>query len=563
MSDRTLEYALHGPDTPEDVEAERARLDEEIAQLELRLKQLRQRRNALAPVSRIPDEILSDIMLESQAMVLQEDQAYWQAPCPRSLSWIGMTQVSHHWRTVALQYPLLWTTISIPFMSPQCIDELFIRSNSAPLSLFIEHPIRSAYRTETQPMLTTNMNRVSSLIFVGDDMDLDEDYSLDFSKSPLKHFEVYNCPGFYDKWTPTFKLKHLCIVAGRFNASLLSDELVELKIKEPDDDSMPHAAYLYRILSSLKNLRQLTLDKALWGSQTTVELPDIILPSLVSLELYQEFDKECANFLSHLTSPNLANLDMSLKTTDIAPLVLVGDAVIKFIRDTLVLKSLSLPSLLLRMQAEPNGSFFGTISVSERSETTFRLYWRAHANAWTSLPTGILSQLPLKRLHSLELCWKPPPNSLQVLSSCSPALATVQTLTLSNPYPTSALRDATPTCFCVKKLLARTGEPCLFSPESDDIASAICRACREFSASIFPELRTLKIEALALAQVDVSLLKDFLTHRSNAGRPIERLAVRYDDEREGQFAQLEEMGARMLFYYDEEDEDEWNKFGED
>lgn len=85
---------------------------------------LKTKQNALAPVSRLPPEILSNVFFQTREFVLSNDR--W------SLDWIApISHVCQHWRDVALADPNLWTCIV--FDRLQRAEELLKRSGMAPL----------------------------------------------------------------------------------------------------------------------------------------------------------------------------------------------------------------------------------------------------------------------------------------------------------------------------------------------------------------------------------------------------------------------------------------------
>lgn len=84
-------------------------LDEEIADLTARMQQairmLKARRNELAPVSKLPDEVLQHIFLIFRDST-DLDPKNWQQG----------TQICQYWRHVAVELPLLWTLLYDPRM---------------------------------------------------------------------------------------------------------------------------------------------------------------------------------------------------------------------------------------------------------------------------------------------------------------------------------------------------------------------------------------------------------------------------------------------------------------
>ncbi|KAI0718492.1 hypothetical protein C8Q72DRAFT_135905 [Fomitopsis betulina] len=90
--------------------------------------------NALAPISTLPPEILSNIFLRIAGRG-SADPARWE---PRMVGrWIHVTHVCTSWREVALQCTPLWSHLHVPD-SPKILEELLVRSRSAPLSITLQ-----------------------------------------------------------------------------------------------------------------------------------------------------------------------------------------------------------------------------------------------------------------------------------------------------------------------------------------------------------------------------------------------------------------------------------------
>ncbi|KAF8183645.1 hypothetical protein BJ912DRAFT_544040 [Pholiota molesta] len=70
---------------------------------------LKVQQNALAPVSRLPPEILCRIF----TMVKTQVQTYSFRKAPAFLKWIEVTHVSSHWRRVAINFLNLWVDLPL------------------------------------------------------------------------------------------------------------------------------------------------------------------------------------------------------------------------------------------------------------------------------------------------------------------------------------------------------------------------------------------------------------------------------------------------------------------
>ncbi|KDQ18909.1 hypothetical protein BOTBODRAFT_478565 [Botryobasidium botryosum FD-172 SS1] len=93
-----------------------------------RIAELSSRRNQLAPIYRLPDEILSVIF-----KFAQKDGS----PVPIQTS-EGLARVSKRWRQAALQTPRLWSTINT--LHRPLLDTLLTRARGAPLEIYFYRP---------------------------------------------------------------------------------------------------------------------------------------------------------------------------------------------------------------------------------------------------------------------------------------------------------------------------------------------------------------------------------------------------------------------------------------
>ncbi|TFK62433.1 hypothetical protein BDN72DRAFT_777086, partial [Pluteus cervinus] len=110
----------------------RAKIDAEIQVLQDRIRSLRSSRNTLAPIHRLPPEVMTQIFMWVQLLYrgTLERNAIDAAFLPK---WIRATHVCQHWRGVALSSKALYTTIlSQNLKYSQAVLDL---SGSASLSL--------------------------------------------------------------------------------------------------------------------------------------------------------------------------------------------------------------------------------------------------------------------------------------------------------------------------------------------------------------------------------------------------------------------------------------------
>jgi hypothetical protein len=98
-------------------------IDAKIKSLEDSIRALRHRRNALAPISSLPTELIAAIFSFSR---LPED---------RHLAWLRVAHVCHQWRDIALNQPLFWTHVDFTNLTLAGATEILARAKKAPLHL--------------------------------------------------------------------------------------------------------------------------------------------------------------------------------------------------------------------------------------------------------------------------------------------------------------------------------------------------------------------------------------------------------------------------------------------
>ena len=116
----------------------RTQIDKELANLSA----LKACRNALAPISRLPPELLSTIFTYTASASIHSEwlpesrlYPFWRRP----MAWMKVTQVCRRWRAVALQCPMLWTHICL---SDYHLTRKMLR-RSKNLPIFVESDLSS------------------------------------------------------------------------------------------------------------------------------------------------------------------------------------------------------------------------------------------------------------------------------------------------------------------------------------------------------------------------------------------------------------------------------------
>ncbi|KAF8660992.1 hypothetical protein AX16_001514 [Volvariella volvacea WC 439] len=515
----------------------RTHIDGEIAQLEDRIVKLRRRRNQLAPISRLPVDVLQFVMLN----LLPSE------PCAPEM-WIQFTLVSHNWRAVALDCPLLWRTIDLSNMSMNWVDEFIRRSRGVPLVLRSNcNTALPADLTKVTSALTGALDRISGLFVLSGGYEqtgwIPLLNSLDFFKSPcFESLEVWQCKRLYLDWKSTFRLRYLTLKYNSFNAALFSPHLTSLTLKDIDHESLPSRSEFYELLASLTNLRSLTLRNVLTGLTTdtgeTIYFPliavqaTIFLPSLHRLDLCDESEQECARFLSHTAFPNLVGLFTSLNKATPTSLTILSGVLPRIWNNTLILNRTLDHSKkpYLHMQAFVDGSYnaLRVLNPFEKFSIETNISWIS--DSCIQPFCDVIATLPGDRdgqqmsIPDLWITWTHPSQddfaSLTRQLAKSPCFKSVR---FSIPGGAQSyftlLKSCTPYEYpnrCVQNSATKHFSRQLVSLTSD---SPACASCQGHASAFFPNLDYLKVHVDTTQKVDREVLEAFLAHRFDCGRP--------------------------------------------
>ena len=280
------------------------------------------RRNALAPISTLPPELLARIF-RFHALV----EPPW--PSMQSLGWIRVTHVCREWRQVALDDSSLWATMTGLCPSAAWISESLVRARNAPLVIDFEFTpslkILSKFTPHIFHIRELRLRNLSPLHYQGVQ-------EICASEAPvLEHFELSLDLAFYPVTFPTFrelggttlfngctpKLRTLSLSQVSIPWSLIPHrQLTQLTITLFEElstvDTSPtvNSNQLIDLLINSPELEGLVLDFCLpfMLSQVTHEQP-IHLPRLSRLRLAGS-TFNVTNMLGILRLPSSATLDL-------------------------------------------------------------------------------------------------------------------------------------------------------------------------------------------------------------------------------------------------------------
>jgi hypothetical protein len=111
----------------------RRAIDDELESLEKTTRTLKLRRNALAPISRLPPETIAIIF--SFLSLPREYVRLLTGDKQDVRSWLRVSHVCHRWREIALNQPRFWSRIDFTTLTSAGATEVLSRSKMAPLEL--------------------------------------------------------------------------------------------------------------------------------------------------------------------------------------------------------------------------------------------------------------------------------------------------------------------------------------------------------------------------------------------------------------------------------------------
>jgi hypothetical protein len=298
-------------------------LDDEIKGLQEATRASKYRRNALAPVSRLPPEVLTKTFSILSSSTGDEEVGY--------MAWLRVTHVCHNWRETALNSPHLWSHINFDGLTPAGITEIPARAKTAPLRLEATAVKRNKAQLDAiERQLKAHISHTHHLSLSGPFQTVLQRL---VSPAPaLKSLSLWNMPYSYG-WPP-----HLLIPRTLFNRAapkLMSLELVGcdvswmwpplkglkiLEIRRPSRMGRPNLDIWLDALNEMPQLKMLTLESAsprntLGNRRISETRRTVTLPSLTLFDITASAE-ECTLALAHLILPALTLLEVCAEYHD-------------------------------------------------------------------------------------------------------------------------------------------------------------------------------------------------------------------------------------------------------
>ncbi|KAH9170599.1 hypothetical protein EDB89DRAFT_1275823 [Lactarius sanguifluus] len=281
------------------------------------LTTLKLRRNALAPISSLPPEVLAAIF--SFLRLPAGDIPPLYGIVYRRIPWLRIGHVCHEWREVALNHPFFWSRVDLTVLTPTGATEILARAKSVPLylELYIPNgPRGSTFENELQ----VHVSHICHLAISAEPTRLQGVLKGLVSPAPTLEYlslsddkcgregQLFVPVTLFHGSTPRlsrFELKY-CDISWK---SPLFRGLKHLKIDTLSADARPRLSFWLDALDEIPQLKTLVLHSA---SPITSAFPfdverTITLPSLTYFDISAS-PEDCGLALAHLVLPALTSL---------------------------------------------------------------------------------------------------------------------------------------------------------------------------------------------------------------------------------------------------------------
>lgn len=275
---------------------------------------LKHRRNALAPISSTPADIIAVIFFHLRSGDNADIQVILRA-----------THVCHGWRKIALDRPLLWSHIDFTTITPAGATEVLARAGTVPL--FLEatarlHHWSNARLLAFQKELQNHIPKVYHLRITAAHSRLDKTLERLVSPAPILEHLLLDADEseplqasvpdtLFDGSTPKLSSLHLSSCDISWKSPLLKG-LTDLEIITLSAGARPILTDWLDALDKMSQLERLSLHSASpFARQFPIEVErTITLPLLAELDISASA-AECALMLAHLSLPALTSLSIA------------------------------------------------------------------------------------------------------------------------------------------------------------------------------------------------------------------------------------------------------------
>jgi hypothetical protein len=397
-------------------EIARAEIDGEIIKVNEQARLLKSRRNGLAPISRLPLEVLCQIFKASYSSAAPGDfTSGGIIPC------LVLTQVCGHFRSAAIGCPSLWTDLI--FSHPSWTEEMLLRSKAAPLVVKADVPPIGIYLIQRVTLALEQIARIRVLNIRGTRIALEKLFghsraparllqSLRLSNVPENAYDLidsndpFHLPGsIFD--STTSRIRHLelsnCVLAHDVP---LFECLTYLEIHHTNI-STPQ---ILAVFNKMPSLEILILEDALSAVSEGVAIVGsaeraVHFSKLSRLDLYGPVH-DCAFLLSHLTYQSVPTLKLTCRASGRDDFSSISPFISGFGADGRAIRSLAIEVYSasqirvkgwIRSSTDPHYTPTGTPQI----DLCLTWYHTFLEKTQEELLTAVCQALPLSELHTL------------------------------------------------------------------------------------------------------------------------------------------------------------------
>ncbi|TFK65328.1 hypothetical protein BDN72DRAFT_845659 [Pluteus cervinus] len=297
------------PSAMTDIDARRAKIDQAILTLQLRISDLRTQRNALAPISSLPEDVLAEVFQSTNDGLSTTCNSYRAF----LVSW-----VCRLWRKVAVRSQRLWNYIDTP--NPRLARLCLQRAPFLQLEFQLHHLNPSPSLTKLFGIIMPELKRTSTLSLRAKDsrplLYLDE-----FATYPAPTLHSVSLKGVQlpeDTWKypgipPALRSLSLSKCRFHWDAPIFGAGLTSLIITLPSSPmSLSGFLNMLRHVTGLQTLHLANVFKSVSSSNSPLQRLAVHLPALTSFALSGCSTRRCTDILLGLTFTSQANVVLNL-----------------------------------------------------------------------------------------------------------------------------------------------------------------------------------------------------------------------------------------------------------
>ena len=321
------------PSQADSREHQRQAIDAKIKSFEESIQELKYRRNALAPISFLPIEVIESIFsylrvpTSTLSTFLPGEKSEKRDP----LAWLRVTHVCHQWREIALNQALFWSHVDFTNITWAGAAEILSRAKNVPLYLearVFEGRWNNIQFATFPEELQRRMSRIHHLEISAIQPHLYNILQALVSPAPiLERLSLasvqywprpFSLPDtLFNGITPRLSRLELrnCDISWRLP---VLRSLTHLEIRSPSRSARPELAIWLDSLEEMSQLKTLIVHSsspiAPLGSSPPFDIKrTITLPLLTRLDVLAS-PRDCALALAHLDLPALAHLSVATRS---------------------------------------------------------------------------------------------------------------------------------------------------------------------------------------------------------------------------------------------------------